>query len=173
MTPDDRAELPREARVLLTALANQREHVLGAVDGLSGDALRRPVLPSSWSCLGLVQHLALDVERFWFRGVVAGEDLVIRAVTEGTDDAWQVATETPAEQVLEAYRREARLADAVIASTPLDAQPGWWPDFFGDYRLDDLRAVLVHVLTETACHAGHLDAARELVDGKQWLVLTE
>ncbi len=173
MTPDDRLELPREARVLLAALASQREHVLCALDGLSDEALRRPVLPSGWSCLGLVQHLALDVERFWFRGVIAGEEPVIRAVTDGSDDAWQVAAEIPAEQVIEAYRREARLADAVIASTSLDASPGWWPDFFGDYRLDDLRAVLVHALTETACHAGHLDAARELVDGKQWLVLTE
>jgi hypothetical protein len=32
--------------------------------------------------------------------------------------------------------------------------------------------VLLHVITETACHAGHLDAARELIDGRQWIVLT-
>jgi hypothetical protein len=31
----------------------------------------------------------------------------------------------------------------------------------------------VHVIAETACHAGHLDAARELIDGRQWVVLTE
>jgi hypothetical protein len=31
----------------------------------------------------------------------------------------------------------------------------------------------VHVMTEIACHAGHLDIVRELIDGKQWLVLTE
>jgi Protein of unknown function (DUF664) len=28
---------------------------------------------------------------------------------------------------------------------------------------------MLHVITETACHAGHLDAARELIDGRQWL----
>jgi len=39
--------------------------------------------------------------------------------------------------------------------------------------MDDLREILLHVITETACHAGHLDAARELIDGKQWLVLTD
>jgi Protein of unknown function (DUF664) len=33
------------------------------------------VLPSGWTCLGLVQHLALDVERFWFREIVAGETI--------------------------------------------------------------------------------------------------
>ena len=46
-----------------------------------------------------------------------------------------------------------------------------WPDFFGDWRLGDLRAVLLHVIAETACHAGHLDAARELIDGRTWLKL--
>jgi hypothetical protein len=33
--------------------------------------------------------------------------------------------------------------------------------------------VILQVITETACHTGHLDAARELFDGRQWLVLTE
>jgi len=31
----------------------------------------------------------------------------------------------------------------------------------------------LHVITETACHAGHLDAARELIDGRRWLVLNK
>ncbi|MCX5414452.1 DinB family protein [Streptomyces sp. NBC_00059] len=30
----------------------------------------------------------------------------------------------------------------------------------------------MHVITETACHAGHVDAARELLDGRRWMVLT-
>ena len=34
------------------------------------------------------------------------------------------------------------------------------------------REVVLHVLTETAVHAGHLDAARELIDGRTWLVLS-
>ena len=37
--------------------------------------------------------------------------------------------------------------------------------------LSDLRVVMLHVLKETACHAGHLDAVRELIDGRQWIVL--
>jgi hypothetical protein len=44
---------------------------------------------------------------------------------------------------------------------------------FGDWRLDNLGDVLMHVIGETATHAGHLDAARELIDGRQWLVLTD
>ncbi len=36
---------------------------------------------------------------------------------------------------------------------------------------DETRVVMLHVLKETACHAGHLDAVRELIDGRQWIVL--
>jgi hypothetical protein len=55
----------------------------------------------------------------------------------------------------------------------MDTPPAWWPeDQFGSRRLHSLEELVLHVITETACHAGHLDAARELIDGKQWLVLT-
>ncbi|MBL1108846.1 DUF664 domain-containing protein [Streptomyces sp. 5-8] len=161
-----------EVRALLRVLDGQRRHILGILDGLDAKALRRPVLPSGWHCLGLVQHLALDVERFWFRAVVAGDGATIRGLTSG-DEAWNVAPEVPAGDVFEGYRQEARLADAVITATPADAALAWWPhDLFGEPHLHTLRDVLLHVITETACHAGHLDAARELIDGRRWLVLT-
>lgn len=161
-----------EITALLRVLDGQRRHVLGILDGLAPDALRRPVLPSGWHCLGLVQHLALDVERFWFRAVVAGDEETILGLTSG-DEAWQVAPEVPAADVLDRYRRETELADAVLATTPADASLVWWPhDLFGEPHLHTLRDVLLHVITETACHAGHLDAARELIDGRRWLILT-
>ena len=96
-----------EREALLTSLTGQRDHVLGILDGLPDDALRRPVLPSGWTCLALIKHLALDVERFWFRAVVAGEPVAL----EDGDGAWQVAPETPAEGVFALYRREIELAD--------------------------------------------------------------
>ena len=74
--------------------------------------------------------------------------------------------------VLDLYRRECERSDAVLVATDLDAPPQWWPDHFGEWRMDDLREIAMHVVTETACHAGHLDTARELVDGRQWMVLT-
>jgi hypothetical protein len=58
-------------------------------------------------------------------------------------------------------------------SRSLDAVPAWWPDFFGTWRLDSIREIVLHVVAETATHAGHLDAARELIDGKLHLVLIE
>lgn len=81
----------REGDFLLAALHSQRAHVLGAFDGLPDEALRRPVLPSGWTCLGLVQHLALDVERFWFRAVSAGESVDLKS----GDAAWQVGPDVP------------------------------------------------------------------------------
>jgi hypothetical protein len=157
----------KESTALLSSLSNQRAHVLGILEGLPEEALRRPVLPSGWTCLGLVQHLASDVERFWFRRVVAGEP-------DDSDEinAWQVGSDVPADAVFDGYRREIERANAIIAATPMDTPPAWWPEFFGGFRLDDLQAIMLHVITETACHAGHLDAARELIDGRTWLVLT-
>lgn len=154
---------------LVAALAQQRRHILGILEGVSDADLRHAVLPSGWSCLGLVKHLALDVERFWFRAVVSGETVELAS----GDEAWQVPADEPAKAVLDLYRREVALADDVIAATALDAEPAWWPgELFGDWPSKNLSETLLHVITETACHAGHLDAARELIDGRTWLVLT-
>ena len=161
--------MTKESEALVSSLASQRRHVLGILEGLSEADLQRPLLPSRWTCAGLVHHLAIDVERFWFRAVVAGEQ-----VPDWPDNAWQVPADLTAAAVLDLYRREIGLADDIIAATSLDSAPAWWPeDLFGSWRLSDLREILVHVIAETATHAGHLDAARELVDGRQWIVLTE
>ena len=157
-----------ESEALLSSLQGQRGHVLGALEGLGEQDLRRPVLPTGWTCLGLVQHLALDVERFWFRAVMAGQPGLIPEA-----NAWQVASGTPAGAVLDLYRQETELATGIITATSLDAEPAWWPDWFGNWRLHNLRQIILHVITETACHAGHLDAARELIDGHTWLILTD
>lgn len=159
-----------ESQALVSSLAAQRNHVLGILEGLSEEDLRRPILPSHWTCAGLVHHLAIDVERFWFRAVVAGEPMP----DEEPDNAWQVPADVTAAAVLDAYRRETELGDAIIAATALNSPPARWPEgLFGNWRLADLREILLHVIAETACHAGHLDAARELIDGRQWAVLTE
>jgi hypothetical protein len=158
-----------EREALLTFLASQRHHVAGILDGLDDAALRQAVLPSGWSCLGLVRHLTLDVERFWFRAVIGGEDVELATGAE----AWHVPSDTPARDILDLYRQETQAADRAIATAGLDEGPRWWPeDLFPGLPRRDLRRVILHVTTETACHAGHLDAVRELLEGRQWLVLT-
>ena len=128
---------PDAHSTLLTSYLNaQRDHVLGILEGLDEEAPRRPVLPSGWTCVGLVRHLTLDIERFWFRAVVAAEPTIIDEQDDATEDAWHVGPDVPAEAVLELYRQEIDLANAIITATPLDTAPNWWPGaVFGDWRL--------------------------------------
>jgi hypothetical protein len=164
---------PNERQVLLRYLTGQREHVLAALEGLDVNDLRRHVLPSRWTCLGLVNHLSLDVELFWFQAVIAGEQAAVKDVLGSSSNAWDIGTNDSAEVVYQGYRHNIERADEIIASLSFDAPPAWWPDFFGAWRLDSVREIVLHVITETAVHCGHLDTARELIDGKQHLVLTE
>lgn len=156
---------------LLHYLRQQREHILGALEGLDEETLRRPVLPSRWNCLALVSHLTYDDERFWFRGVIGLDQEVIASVERRDPGGWKADGDLPAEEVFARYRAEAALADAVLAQCDLDAAPTWWPEYvFGTWRLDSVRQIVMHHITETATHAGHLDVVRELIDGSQWVI---
>jgi uncharacterized damage-inducible protein DinB len=149
-------------------LGTQREHVLGIVEGLDDEALRRPVLPSGWSVIAMISHLTEDVERFWFHAVAGGD----AGAVNWSADAWRVPPDVTGAAVLAAYRRAIEESDAVIATLSPKQQPAWWPDdLFGTWRLENIRDLMLHVITETGSHTGHLDAARELIDGRQWLVL--
>lgn len=160
-----------ERVVLLGRLASERRHVLSQLEGLSDEQLRQPVLPSGWSCLGLVRHLTLSDERYWFEVVVAGEPL--NFWPEGKNGDWQVQSDESVADVIEAYRSAIARADEIVAARQVDDPPEqpeqWWDD--AGLEFPDLRTILVHVLVETAVHAGHLDAARELLDGRQHLVI--
>lgn len=165
-----------ERQLLLGKLAAQRRHVLAALEGLSDAQLRRPVLPSGWSCLGLVRHLTLSDERYWFETVVGGapvdywpDEAEGRAVAAD----WWVGNDESAADVLDAYRSAIARADELVATRELDEAPRvtepWWEA--AGLIFPDLRSVVVHMIVETATHAGHLDAAREMLDGHQHLVL--
>jgi Protein of unknown function (DUF664) len=84
-----------EASALLSTL-NQRNHLLGILEGLPDEGLRRPVLPSGWTCLGMVKHLTISDERFWFGGIVAGDPACVTTSDEACAEAWHV----PAQAVL-------------------------------------------------------------------------
>ncbi|MEJ5913434.1 mycothiol transferase [Pseudokineococcus sp. 1T1Z-3] len=159
-----------EREALMESLRDQRAHVLRAVEGLPEADLRRSVLPSGWTPLGLVRHLTWDVERFWFRVVVAGERLPMPT----DEEVWQVPGSVTADDVVQAYRAAAALGDEVVAAAALDARPARWAlEAFPGTPDRALRATVLHVVTETAAHAGHLDVVRELLDGHQHLVVTD
>lgn len=156
---------------LLRYLTIGRDHVVGILEGLSEDQLRRPVLPSGWSCLGLIKHLALADEHYWFRCVVAGESF--DDLPQGPDAEWRIDPDESADDVLDLYRAEIGRANRVITTTPVDSAPAQPDPGWGEWgkRFTTLRSVMLHVIVETSVHAGHLDAVRELVDGRQWIVL--
>lgn len=159
--------MDHETELLRRFLDEQRHHVVGILDGLTEDQLRRPVLPSGWSCLGMVKHLALSDEHYWFRCVINGESEDY--FPQGKNADFQIGPDETAGDIFALYRDEIARADAIIAATPLDQPPRQPPAWAAD--LTDLRTVILWVIKETACHAGHLDAVRELTDGRQWIVL--
>jgi len=163
-----------EAATLLQFLDAQRASVFDIIDGLSDAALRRSVFPSGWTCVGLIRHLAVDDERYWFRAIAAGEEL--EGLSGDVDNtAWVVEPKVSTEAVLDLYREEIRRANSIIAAMPIDAEPrgqhlhasSSWPS--PDGIIPNLRWIMVHVIEETARHAGHLDTARELLDGRTGL----
>jgi Protein of unknown function (DUF664) len=68
-------------------------------------------VPGTW------QHLAVDDERYRFRGIAAGEQVEISA----GDAAWLVQPDVAAETVFDLYRDEITRSNAIIETTPLDA----------------------------------------------------
>ena len=169
MTSDAGSSGQATKRELLEWLDAQRRHVIEQFQAMPAAARRRSQVPSGWTARGVVRHLALDVERVWFRAVMAGEPVELPQGYEG----WTAPEDQSDEDLLEQYASECRLATAVIERLSLDAAPVWWFEGGGDSPHSSLRGVILHVIVETATHAGHLDICRELVDGGQRLVLDE
>ena len=72
-------------------------------------------------------------------------------------------------EVFAFYRSQCDRSDEVLASLPLSAAPvGRHPGPLGD-EVTDLRRIVLHLIEETARHAGHLDIVRELLDGRTGL----
>jgi uncharacterized damage-inducible protein DinB len=156
-------------RELVEWLDAERGHVAEQVRAMPAEARRRSHVPSGWTPRGLVRHLTMDVERVWFRAVMAGERVDLPQGYAG----WSAPEVVSDEELLEQYANECRLATAAIDELDLDAKPAWWFEEGGDPPHSSLREVLLHVIVETATHAGHMDICRELVDGGQRLVLDE
>lgn len=150
-------------------LDQQRTAVLAIIDGLDESQLRTPVLPSGWTPIGLVRHL-IGAEAMWFQWVVLGTQPQV-VWDDGLDDGpyepgAPFTTGHSSAAVIQQYRRQCEISNEVLRSQRLDAP------LRGEHGLDwpgepitDLRWVALHLIEETARHAGHLDAARELLDG--------
>jgi len=164
---DPRTEGPLEGderAMLLGFLRWQRETLELKCSGLDAAALaRRSVEPSTMSLLGLVRHMA-EVERSWFRRVMAGQDAPPRFYSDADPDGdFDGATSDP-EVVAEAWiawRAEIVFADRFVAEAPS-------LDVTGNERgrgAISLRWVLMHMVEEYARHNGHADLLRQCIDG--------
>jgi uncharacterized damage-inducible protein DinB len=139
----------------------QRRAVTAIVDRLAPALARRAVLPSGWTVAGMVEHLA-GSEYFWFEVVLAGRSDLPVWRGEAREGSLSLV------EAVGAYRRQWERSDAVIADTPLEALPlGSVPASGAEFR--DARKIVLHMIEETARHAGHLDVARELLDGRTGL----
>jgi hypothetical protein len=155
-------------QALVAILAAQRNAVLSIVAGLEEQAWHQSVVPSGWTPAGLVEHLG-GAEWHWFQGVVAGKAPEPAPGDEDLppyDPTAAFVSDLPSAEIIGFYRDQCASSDTVLAATPLSAPPH---GRHGDYQPPTVRWVVLHMIEETARHAGHLDIARELLDGQTGL----
>lgn len=148
-----------EKESLHASLNRHREVVVWKTEGLDDDQLRRSMTPSGTSLLGLVKHLAA-VEYGWFCSTFGRDTEPLPFSDEDPEADLRVEPDETNEQILTFYARARAAADRVIDELDIEAEGTAW--FGSDVTL---RWVLIHMIAETARHAGHLDIVRELVDG--------
>ncbi|WP_237531325.1 DinB family protein [Streptomyces sp. SID3212] len=133
-------------------------------DGLDEHQLREAaVAPSPLTLLGLIQHAA-EVERNWFRRVLAQEDAppiyAPDADVDATDGGFDLTEDITFDRALSAWHAEMDHARKNCADRALnDTSP-----FMGGQVT--LRWIYTHMITEYARHCGHADLIRERVDGR-------
>lgn len=149
---------PRSERdTLLAYLRHLRREVVRTLRDLDEEQVRRPGVPSGTSLLGIVHHLT-GIEQHWFERVFLTGDDVER------DTSFTPPPGAGTAEVVAAYEAAgARSDEIVLASDDLEqlaaiANPG-------EDGLDTLRTIAVHMVEETARHAGQADVLREMLDG--------
>jgi uncharacterized damage-inducible protein DinB len=159
------AELEGERATLLDYLRAYRLALEMKCADLDAEQLaRRSVPPSTMSLLGLVRHMT-DVERHWFRRVMARTDVPPLYWSDDVEEAdWAGAVADPAvvADAWQAWREEVAFAEQFVAGSPNLAvrTP------MRDGTTVALREVILHMVEEYARHLGHADLLRERIDGR-------
>jgi uncharacterized damage-inducible protein DinB len=148
-----------EKESLHVSLDRHRDVVLFKVDGLPDEQLRRPMTPSGTNLLGLVKHLG-SVEYGWFCETFGRESKSIPFDENDREADMRAEQDETTAEILEYYGQARAAADRAIEELDLDDVGTAW---FGESV--SMRWVLIHMIEETARHAGHMDIVRELIDG--------
>jgi hypothetical protein len=155
----------QERATLREFLDYQREALIGRLQGLTNEQSRMTPTASSLSLLGLIKHSAIW-ERRWFQVVVAGRSLpgewpaVPDVESDEVDPTFRLTDEDTIETVVADYREQIAASNEILATFDLDA-----PCVRSDKIDESVRWVAVHMIEETARHAGHADIIRETIDG--------
>jgi uncharacterized damage-inducible protein DinB len=159
-----------EKQTLQQYLDYQRASVLSIVDGLAEECWHKPVVPSGWTVAGFVEHLG-GAERHWFQMVTMGSETEL-PWDEGRPDydpRAPLTCDRPSADIVAYYREQCERSNAVLAETPLLAPPRGRHGGPDREQPPDLRWIVLHMIEETASHSGHLEIARELLDGQTGL----
>ncbi|MEV4178240.1 DinB family protein [Nonomuraea sp. NPDC049709] len=141
----------------------QRSIILWKCEGLSEEDAHRPVLPTSplMTVAGLVSHMRWT-EHCWFEVLFQGGDSAVNPqFDESAENADMRVEGVPSARLLDEYERQCQVSNEIVAAHSLD-------DLGKSSFYDDpptLRWMLIHMVEETARHAGQLDTIRELLDG--------
>lgn len=166
---ESEAEAVGERGTLLDYLRSYRLTLEMKCADLSPEQIaRRSVPPSNLSLLGLVRHMA-EVERHWFRRVLAGERAEhIFRTAEDRDVAFNGALPDPnlVAEAWAAWRAEVAFAQRFVGQARDLEVAGEYDQGGGDRGTITLREVLVHMIEEYARHCGHADLLRERIDGR-------
>lgn len=140
-----------ERETLLALLQFQRESFVRKVTGVDDVQARQQFVASGTTLLWLTKHLSM-AETLWFVRRFAGDETAALSDSVSDDDSIAAA--------IDAYRATWAAVDAIVAEAPLDQM---CRQTDGGSSVS-LRWVLMHVLEETARHAGHADILREMID---------
>jgi uncharacterized damage-inducible protein DinB len=148
-----------ERELLLRFLQTQRELVVWATADLTDEQARwRPDGDRLIALIGIVNHL-VHVERRWIDGSYA------RQPVDARDEGEFTVVDRTLGEVVGAYAQRAEDTERTVRAAPSLEVPCVTPPGFMSDAID-LRWVLLHLIEETAHHAGHADATRELLDGR-------
>lgn len=152
-----------ERTTLEAHLEENRATVLRKCSGLTWEDATRRLGSTSTSVAGILKHL-INVERWWFRFMLAGERAVPFDWTEDDLDLeFEFGPDDSLDSLLAAYAVACDESRVIAAQHELTDQAAraWRDD-----RHPSLRWIYVHMIEELARHNGHLDIYRELIDGQ-------
>jgi uncharacterized damage-inducible protein DinB len=164
-TPEPAAD---ERADLLQSLARQRHFLRYTTRGLTDEQAARQTTVSELSLGGLIKHVAL-AEQQWMRFIVDGPSAMSWDEAKAGDwvAGFKMLDGETLAGLLEAYAQVAQRTEELVArlrdlaaAHPLPPAPWFEPG-----ARWSARRVLLHVIAETAQHAGHADIIRESLDG--------